>query len=1473
MRPERRKRFSAEQTRKGLTRIPIFGSRIPQIANETVRIFEETPPAKVIPNEIIAVANRGSTKVAARESQSHELSKHDLGKKVRVNDREGVLRFVGTVHFAPGVWCGVEVESGKGKNNGTVRGVRYFECPEDCGLMAMRAKVSLSDELEQQQEEEQDHYSGPYSMIFGVGESAKPFLRSDTFEVNEEDSPLELDRTYDKNETFVNTTANIRNLRSDTFDVNEDGDDGEDESFVEMDETMGRKDLNETVVQNKRPSVLDYTHNFVTAKMKFSTPVAFKDTESTSSPRKIRMSPSHLDDDCSKRDSLEFEESLGILTPDQMIDVTGLVSSRTPSSENIRLLPHDALSNFQIMEDLSPKIESSLGIIDEHVLSALTIKTDKTMNLDLQHDRTLTRIEQTPSPEDLPLDPTPPQPPAPPPLLTTQSENGKCEQQKKPPSSFITSITSITSLDTGYQGDGENSRPASRGAETSPLTRRQPRRPDPMTDSDFYTESDADNHEENQIRTDRKAQVIDGTLYGVDPQLAADIYANNKENMDSSGIFTDIETRTEELSSADNDLLQNLSPSDSSTKTISEDSQGNINLILNKTPINETIIECETKSEDKTMTVTPPSPSSTVASSPASARNRSPKGDLKKYKMPKRNVASKVKAMLEPNNKENADTKKATTTMPKKPAGRWDAVMNKISKSPSADNRNLKEVKSKVFSSISTNVQQSRAIVQPDKSTNKTPNNKIRRVRARAAATNNTSSKSNSNAGESINSSLSDLSGASPAKKIGSAKKQRDVVRVTQVLTASKISPKVNNHTTEVKNKNNANLNNEVNKSTAANRNLFNNKEKKKDISKGIIMGVKGKKHKFSASDLDIFAKDTERIKNKTYIWTSIKLPNKKNKEIGRATVKGGRVSPGARPPQQQHHHQQPQKPQPKTAEALAVLVQHLVFNLDAFSNPSLRKEIYRVKTEAGEAQLLCTQLEEALNAERKQRSELLEEQRIRFGVEVTHLIEKHRDEISLINAQQLDVKKLHQHERDLLRESLSRQHESQIRALKLECEKLRQTHVESLDILREENDAIREEIDERNMRIRELEQQRGESDKLRRDYEAREVLHKEKLTVANEEICRLREENEALYASARNGGSDNSLQEVQSLRVVLELKQSEFAELRKALAEATQKADLLPAAEEKISGLLAKCEDLQHQLERKNDSEHQLLTENKKLHESFKEESNQKKRIQQYNEELTWKLQQNKEIVHKVIEEADSAFCRNKLSASFNERYTVQKPSFERTLSFRENSFGSRSPSSLTRSRKSRNSLDLDPEEVSPPSSPKVKGVVEKSDSVSYVLEMDESPDVVASRIVRRSFRNATPPKNTPTKSPANKRPRIKSNPLTQSLSGGSLHGVVARTRAVHSEERTGEVHEEIFMWDSDRASSTPNQQHKFWTPTEYDEYCEEMLPSLPSEIGQKNGPTLPLPKHLAESNSDDEEEDDVDDECCSTSSSSGQL
>lgn len=66
-----------------------------------------------------------------------------------------------------------------------------------------------------------------------------------------------------------------------------------------------------------------------------------------------------------------------------------------------------------------------------------------------------------------------------------------------------------------------------------------------MTDSDFFTESDADDlihQRENQ----RRAQVIDGQLYGPQMNFEANLIQRPAESdsaMESSGIFTDVENR------------------------------------------------------------------------------------------------------------------------------------------------------------------------------------------------------------------------------------------------------------------------------------------------------------------------------------------------------------------------------------------------------------------------------------------------------------------------------------------------------------------------------------------------------------------------------------------------------------------------------------------------------------------------------------------------------------------------------------------------------------------------------------------------------------------------------------------------------------------------------------------------------------------------------------------------------------------
>ncbi|XP_055917367.1 mucin-2 isoform X2 [Eupeodes corollae] len=274
-----------------------------------------------------------------------------------------------------------------------------------------------------------------------------------------------------------------------------------------------------------------------------------------------------------KQNSFEMDESLGILTPDQMKEFLDSTTTTTNLDLPLGMNPKMAFHQMRIDQTPSPEdlpldpVEVKTDV--EHVVIEMT----KTHQQQQQQSNTNTynEISQT----------------------DTESKTDQMTKSNvsKISTSFITSVTSVTSLDTGYQGDGEMSRPASRGAgDHSPSNgphrkpaqvSRQPsfnhnhpnipiRRQDPMTDSDFFTESDADDvfH-----RGDRRAQVIDGQLYGPMLQPSASVFISEQPEqmddscMESSGIFTDVENRCDEdISQMRGDI--DMSPDDGSTDTV-----------------------------------------------------------------------------------------------------------------------------------------------------------------------------------------------------------------------------------------------------------------------------------------------------------------------------------------------------------------------------------------------------------------------------------------------------------------------------------------------------------------------------------------------------------------------------------------------------------------------------------------------------------------------------------------------------------------------------------------------------------------------------------------------------------------------------------------------------------------------------------------------------------------------------------------
>lgn len=66
----------------------------------------------------------------------------EVGDRVWVNgNKPGVVQFLGETQFAPGQWAGIVLDEPIGKNDGSVSGVRYFQCEPLMGIFTRPSKL------------------------------------------------------------------------------------------------------------------------------------------------------------------------------------------------------------------------------------------------------------------------------------------------------------------------------------------------------------------------------------------------------------------------------------------------------------------------------------------------------------------------------------------------------------------------------------------------------------------------------------------------------------------------------------------------------------------------------------------------------------------------------------------------------------------------------------------------------------------------------------------------------------------------------------------------------------------------------------------------------------------------------------------------------------------------------------------------------------------------------------------------------------------------------------------------------------------------------------------------------------------------------------------------------------------------------------------------------------------------------------
>lgn len=95
-----------------------------------------------------ASSRSGSPSPSPRANGTDETLGFQVGDNVMVaGQKNGVVRFIGKTQFAEGFWLGIELQQAVGKNDGSVAGVRYFDCKPSHGVFAPPSKVTKKSDL------------------------------------------------------------------------------------------------------------------------------------------------------------------------------------------------------------------------------------------------------------------------------------------------------------------------------------------------------------------------------------------------------------------------------------------------------------------------------------------------------------------------------------------------------------------------------------------------------------------------------------------------------------------------------------------------------------------------------------------------------------------------------------------------------------------------------------------------------------------------------------------------------------------------------------------------------------------------------------------------------------------------------------------------------------------------------------------------------------------------------------------------------------------------------------------------------------------------------------------------------------------------------------------------------------------------------------------------------------------------------
>ncbi|KAI8147192.1 hypothetical protein BJV82DRAFT_598105 [Fennellomyces sp. T-0311] len=149
----------APKLQRRSTNNPVAAKRPSKTAKATMRTSTSSTEELSEPEPILRFAppkaktprspsNRSPVQNEVKPGKKSPSNGIAIGSKVSVPSMgvSGTLRFLGPTEFKPGVWAGIELDdSGNGKNDGCVQGIRYFTCPPQKGLFIGDSKIVALD--------------------------------------------------------------------------------------------------------------------------------------------------------------------------------------------------------------------------------------------------------------------------------------------------------------------------------------------------------------------------------------------------------------------------------------------------------------------------------------------------------------------------------------------------------------------------------------------------------------------------------------------------------------------------------------------------------------------------------------------------------------------------------------------------------------------------------------------------------------------------------------------------------------------------------------------------------------------------------------------------------------------------------------------------------------------------------------------------------------------------------------------------------------------------------------------------------------------------------------------------------------------------------------------------------------------------------------------------------------------------------